>query len=73
MRMEYVDYVARGIDWASGHAEVAGRILHLYSGPEDTIKIPILMRHVRAFMRASTTSLEPPGTELGNLVGRDKP
>jgi len=45
-----IDYVARGIYWASCHAEVAGRILHLCSGPEDAIKISILMQQVRAFM-----------------------
>jgi hypothetical protein len=44
--------VARGINWASGHAEVAGRILHLCSGLEDAIKIPVLMQHVCAFRRA---------------------
>jgi hypothetical protein len=50
-----MEYVARGIDWASGHAEVADRILHLGSGPEDAIKIPVLMQHVRAFMRTRGT------------------
>ena len=52
-----VDYVARGIYWASGHAEVAGRILHLCSGPEGAIKIPVLMQQVRAFMRARGAKL----------------
>ncbi len=52
-----VDYVARGIYWASDHAEVAGRILHLCSGPEDVIKIPVLMQQVRAFMHARGAKL----------------
>jgi len=52
-----VDYVAQGIYWASGHAEVAGRILHLCSGPEDAIKIPVLMQQVRAFRRARGAKL----------------
>src|SRR6185369_15890060 len=34
-----------------------GRILHLCSGPEKAIKIPILMQHVRAFMRARGAKL----------------
>jgi hypothetical protein len=48
-----MEYVAQDINWASGHAAMAGRILHLCSGPEEAIKIPVLMEHIHAYMRRS--------------------
>ena len=41
------DYVARAIAWSSGQSETAGKVLHLCSGPHDSIPLPELRRQVR--------------------------
>lgn len=42
-----VDWVADAICWSSRHAETAGRIFHLCSGPQEAIALPRLQAQVR--------------------------
>ncbi|MBV9890196.1 MAG: hypothetical protein JO090_04825, partial [Rhizobacter sp.] len=42
-----VDWVADAICWSSRHANTAGRIFHLCSGPEAAIALPRLQQKVR--------------------------
>lgn len=43
-----VDWVAKAIDWASGHPETAGAIFHLCSGPAGALPLEHLQQQVRA-------------------------
>lgn len=41
-----VDYVARAIVWASGRADTAGKIFHLCSGPDHSIRLTELRQTI---------------------------
>ncbi len=47
-----VDYVAGAIHWSSGTPQVAGKVLHLCSGPKDAVKLPDLVGLIRERMLA---------------------
>lgn len=43
-----VDYVVRAVVWSSGRQETVGRILHLCSGPQESLTLEELQSRVRA-------------------------
>ncbi len=43
-----VDYVANAVSWSSGRQETVGRILHLCTGPEESLRMDELQTRVRA-------------------------
>jgi thioester reductase-like protein len=48
-----VDYVAGAIHWSSCNPQVAGKILHLCSGPDGAVKLPELVTRIRERAAAS--------------------
>lgn len=54
-----VDYVAGALAWSAGRLDTVGRILHLCSGPDGTIRIMDLRERVRRLFHAHGAKLPP--------------
>jgi thioester reductase-like protein len=54
-----VDFVARAVVWSSSQRNTAGRVLHLCSGPEGSIRLRDLQDQVRSKWRQSGVRLPP--------------
>ena len=52
-----VDYVAGAIHWSSGTPQLAGKVMHLCSGPKDAVKLPDLVGLIRERMLAAGEGL----------------
>ena len=61
------DCVARAIAWSTGQVETVGKVLHLCSGPRNSVSLPDLRRQVREQFRAAGRRL-PPTVELPSKV-----
>jgi nucleoside-diphosphate-sugar epimerase len=54
-----VDFAVRAIAWSSGQADLAGRVLHLCSGPDQATRLTDLRERVRGLFAAHGLKVPP--------------
>jgi len=57
-----VDYVAGAVVWSSRQRATSGKVLHLCSGPEQAVPLPVLREQVRARFAAAGVPCPPART-----------